>query len=65
MASCISCGSEYSTARRNLGYNTCLNCGDFAAREVRWCVAPLNKSNYVVISNPDDLKGLNPKRSAD
>jgi len=28
-----------------------------------FCTAPINKSNYVLISNVEDLKGLNPKRS--
>ena len=65
MANCISCGDTYPPRRAQLGYNTCLECGDFAAREVKFTIAPLNKSNYVVISNPEDLKGLNPKRSAE
>jgi hypothetical protein len=36
-------------------------CGDLEARKVRHCVAPLNKSNYVLVSNFTDLKQLNPK----
>jgi hypothetical protein len=40
-----------------------LSCGDKQAQQVKWCTAPINKSNYVLISNPDDLRGLNPKRS--
>jgi hypothetical protein len=62
MANCISCGDTFPPQRQALGYNTCLTCGDFAAREVKWTVAPLNKGNYILISNPEDLKGLNPKR---
>lgn len=62
MASCISCGDTFPPRRAELGYNTCLSCGDFAAREVKWTVAPLNKSNYVLITNRDELSQLNPKR---
>lgn len=61
-AFCCKCGDDYPEARRNLGYRTCLECGDHVARTVRHLAAPLNKSNYVVISNLDDLKQLNPKR---
>ena len=56
------CGEAINPRRAALGYTTCLDCGDKEARGVRHCVAPLNKSNYVLISNPADLRGLNPKR---
>jgi hypothetical protein len=48
--------------RAALGYRTCMPCGDREARSIRRVTAPLNKSNYVLISNMDDLKQLNPKR---
>jgi len=64
MPVCIACEETYSERRALLGYNTCLSCGDFAAREVKWCTAPLNKSNYVVISNRAELAMLNPKRTS-
>ena len=32
MAECVECGAEYSDKRRALGYLTCLDCGDNAAR---------------------------------
>lgn len=60
--SCISCGDIFPPRRFALGYNTCLACGDFAAREVKWTVAPLSKGNYILISDLEDLKNLNPKR---
>jgi hypothetical protein len=63
MADCISCGDTYPPERQVLGYNTCMSCGDFAARQVQWCTAPLNKSNYVVITNKAELAMLNPKRT--
>ena len=62
MAMCTNCGDKFDDRRLNLGYNTCLPCGDHVAQTVRWLAAPLNKSNYVLISNLEDLKGLNPKR---
>ena len=65
MAHCAQCGDTYPIARHNLGYRTCLECGDAAARKVSWVTAPLNKSNYVVITNLNDLKGLNPKRTGE
>jgi hypothetical protein len=65
MKPCTRCGDPFPNARYALGYTTCLECGDKAARLVTFCVAPLNKSNYVLISNPADLRGLNPKRVGD
>jgi hypothetical protein len=38
-------------------------CGDKAARQVRHTVAPLNKSNYMLFTDPELLKQLNPKRT--
>jgi ribosomal protein L37AE/L43A len=64
-AECVECGASYPLRRAALGYKTCLTCGEQAAREARtgWCVAPLNKSNYVLVSNKAELRGLNPKRN--
>ena len=59
---CSKCGDDFPLARYNLGYRVCLSCGDAVAKQVRFLSAPINKSNYVVISNLDDLKQLNPKR---
>lgn len=62
MANCISCGDTFPPKRQALGYNTCLECGDFAARQVNWTSVPMNKSNYVLVTNREELKQLNPKR---
>lgn len=62
MTFCSKCGDDFPLARYNLGYRTCLECGDAVARTIRHLSAPLNKSNYVFISNLNDLKQLNPKR---
>jgi hypothetical protein len=63
VASCSNCGDQFPSARRNLGYRTCLPCGDTVARSIRWLSAPINKSNYMLISNPAELAQLNPKRT--
>ena len=56
------CGNLFPAARWRLGYTTCLPCGDMQARAVTFCTVPMNKSNYVVVSNTAELKMLNPKR---
>ncbi len=65
MAACTQCGGNYPLARLNLGYRTCLECGDIAARSVKHTVVPLNKSNYTLISNRAELAWLNPKRTGE
>jgi hypothetical protein len=56
---CRECYDPYPIARYRLGYDVCLDCGDAAARQVNFCVVNLHKSNYTVISNREELKGLN------
>lgn len=46
-----------------LGYTTCMPCGEKAARAVKHTIAPLNKSNYVMVTDLTMLKQLNPKRT--
>ena len=57
------CGEDIPAKRAQLGYKTCLPCGDKQAREVRHTIAPLPKSNYMVFTDLSLLKGLNPKRT--
>jgi hypothetical protein len=40
-----------------------MTCGEKAARAVKHTVAPLNKSNYVLVTDRALLKQLNPKRA--
>ena len=49
--------------RWKLGYSTCLPCGDVQAHKKtkQYTIAPMHKSNYMLITNRDDLKGLNNK----
>ena len=66
MTNCVMCGDEITPKERSaLGYRVCLSCGDGVAVDARnsCCVAPLNKSNYILITNPEMLKQLNPKRT--
>jgi len=42
---------------------TCMECGEMLAKQVKHTIAPINKSNYMLISNADELKQLNPKRT--
>jgi len=60
-AICSDCGAYYSRKRLEAGFNTCLDCGETQARQVKHTIAPMHKSNYVVISNLKDLEGINNK----
>lgn len=59
---CDECGGDIHPKRYALGYRVCLTCGDTAARKKKFCIVPANKSNYMVVSNRAELRGLNPKR---
>jgi predicted nucleic acid-binding Zn-ribbon protein len=63
MTQCTHCGDYLNPARWNLGYRTCLDCGENQAIEQRksWTVAPLHKSNYMLITTTELLHGLNNK----
>lgn len=65
MSFCVECGISFPPQREALGYSTCLECGEAQARAARlgWTVAPMNKSNYLLVTNRDLLKQLNPKRT--
>ena len=61
---CTACyGGYVHHARIKLGYTTCIPCGEQQAQErtKKLTIAPMHKSNYVVVHNTDDLKDLNPK----
>ena len=59
------CGNPINPKRIAAGYFVCLDCGEARAKEARlgWCIAPLNKSNYILITDMQHLKQLNPKRT--
>ena len=59
---CRDCGDKLHDPMHTLaGY--CWDCRETAAIEARkhWCIAPLHKSNYMLITNRDLLAGLNNK----
>lgn len=60
---CRECHDPFPVERFRLGYHTCLSCGDYQARQVVYTTAPINKSNYMLITNRADLAQLNPKRT--
>lgn len=55
------CGNKVPRRRADLGYKTCLSCGDEVAKSRRFCIVPLHKSNYVAVFNRSDLLGINNK----
>lgn len=55
------CGNEYAVARYALGYRVCLACGELAAKQVKHCIVPLHKSNYIVVTDKALLVGINSK----
>jgi len=61
MITCNLCGNEFSIDRAKLGFKVCLDCGERQAEKVKHCVAPMHKSNYMLFTNYDDLKGINNK----
>lgn len=60
---CLTCGDTYPAARRALGYQTCLACGEEAAIAMRtsWTIVPLPKQGYTRVNKRDELKHLNQK----
>lgn len=58
---CPACGDDVDPKRYALGYRLCLSCGDKVAKQRRHTVAPMHKSNYMLFTNLDDLKGINNK----
>jgi len=58
---CSRCGETYAPKRANAGYQLCLPCGEDDARSRRFTIAPMHKSNYMLITDRNDLRGLNNK----
>ena len=58
---CTECGAMVAEARWALGYRECMKCGEYRARQRVHTIAPLHKSNYMVITNRAELLGLNNK----
>ena len=58
---CVVCGKTYSIKRKQIGFCACLECGDKLARKKKHTIVPMHKSNYIVVTNPEILKGINNK----
>jgi hypothetical protein len=55
----ISCLNEVPEARIALGYSVCLKCGENVARMRKHTIVPMPKSNYILVTDYELLKGLN------
>jgi len=53
------CGGDIADGRYKLGYKTCLSCGEKNALNYKHCIVPMPKSNYIVVTDLELLKGLN------
>ena len=49
--------------RRYMPRPTCMQCGEIIAKQRKFTVACNNKQGYELITDPDYLKQLNPKRT--
>lgn len=58
---CRNCGDDIAHERWALGYKFCLSCGDEYAKQKKFCVVPMHKSNYVLITDKNLLTGVNTK----
>lgn len=58
---CVICDTLYPRERAALGYSTCMRCGEALAKQRKHTVAPMHKSNYMLITNRADLRGINNK----
>jgi len=62
---CTTCYYErVPPMRAKLGYRSCLSCGELTATQHKHTIVPMNKSNYMLVTDMDILKQLNPKRTA-
>lgn len=52
---CVCCGDAVSSGRVELGYRTCLTCGEKKARQVKHTIVPLPKSNYIYAHTLEDV----------
>ena len=57
---CARCGDPYPLARYNLKYRVCIACADKQPQPTR-TIVPMHKSNYMLVTDISDLKGINSK----
>jgi hypothetical protein len=61
MIKCVSCNATVHPLRLEIGINTCISCGDKQAKQRKHCIVPMHKSNYIVVTDRDDLVRINNK----
>lgn len=61
MRNCVCCGEQVALARWALAIHMCLVCGEKHARQHKFTIVPMHKSNYVPVFNHRDLVGINSK----
>ena len=63
-AHCTSCYAVRVEPQRAKAMRpTCAACGEEIARQVKHTIVPMNKSNYMLITDKSILSQLNPKRT--
>lgn len=65
-AKCLNCGENYPTARQELGYDICLDCGEKEAKAVtnyrKKCIVPAyNKGAYQYVWDKQQVIGIHRK----
>jgi ribosomal protein L37AE/L43A len=58
---CTTCGDDVTHARWSAGYHLCLLCGEYQAKQRKFTIVPMHKSNYIACFNREDLIGINNK----
>lgn len=66
MAVCQRCGASYTDKRKEVGYNTCLECGEWEAaldanEKSKQVAIAYNKGPYMYITNPRWVKDIGKK----
>jgi hypothetical protein len=57
---CQSCNQRRINPHRyDIGYTTCMPCGEKAAKKRKHTIVPMPKSNYIVVTDMSLLRGLN------
>jgi hypothetical protein len=56
------CGGTIPAGRWDIGFELCLECGEWVASQKKHTIVPMHKSNYTVVTNLEELKQINPKR---
>ena len=47
--------------RAKMARPTCMLCGEVLSKQVKRTVVPMHKSNYLLVTDLNDLKGINNK----